>query len=96
MFIWIHGGANYLESSRLPDYHGDELAGKGDIVVASLNYRLGLFGFLDVSVLGGETYAGEAAVKGAITKSWTREVSASSPLARAPARALFILQLVPI
>ena len=58
VFLWIHGGANHLESSRLPIYHGDKLAALGDIVVVTLNYRLGLFGFLDVSVLGDSSYAG--------------------------------------
>lgn len=56
--IWIHGGANWLESSRLECYHGDRLAKNGDVVFVSINYRLGVFGFLDVSVLGGEEYSG--------------------------------------
>jgi para-nitrobenzyl esterase len=42
----------------LSGYHGDVLAKAGDAVFVSLNYRLGVFGFLDVSVLGGEQYAG--------------------------------------
>lgn len=58
VIVWIHGGANWLESSRLNCYHGDVLAKTGDAVFVSLNYRLGVFGFLDVSVLGGEQYAG--------------------------------------
>ncbi|MBI1214497.1 MAG: carboxylesterase family protein [Alphaproteobacteria bacterium] len=58
VMVWIHGGANWLESSRLATYHGDRLVERGDIVFVSLNYRLGVFGFLDVSVLGGEDYAG--------------------------------------
>jgi len=58
VFVWIHGGANHLESSRLPIYHGDRLATRGDIVVVTLNYRLGLLGFLDVSVLGDASYVG--------------------------------------
>ncbi|WP_334180701.1 carboxylesterase/lipase family protein [Pseudomonas nitroreducens] len=56
--VWIHGGANWLESSRLKCYHGDALAAHGDVVFVSLNYRLGVFGFLDVSVLGGDEYTG--------------------------------------
>ncbi|HFQ3850119.1 TPA: carboxylesterase family protein [Pseudomonas aeruginosa] len=56
--IWIHGGANWLESSRLACYHGDRLAKNGDVVFVSINYRLGVFGFLDISVLGGEEYSG--------------------------------------
>lgn len=56
--VWIHGGANWLESSRLKCYHGDALASAGEVVFVSLNYRLGVFGFLDVSVLGDNSYAG--------------------------------------
>ncbi len=51
VIVYIHGGANWLESSRVPVYHGDRFAARGDIVFASLNYRLGFFGFLDVGVL---------------------------------------------
>lgn len=58
VLVWIHGGANWLESSRLKCYHGDVLAANGDLVFVSLNYRLGVFGFLDVSVLGGDEFAG--------------------------------------
>lgn len=58
VIIWIHGGANWLESSRLECYHGDRLAKNGDVVFVSINYRLGVFGFLDVSVLGGDEYSG--------------------------------------
>lgn len=58
VLVWIHGGANYLESSRMPIYHGHRLAQRGDVVFVSLNYRLGIFGFFDMSVLGGEAYRG--------------------------------------
>lgn len=52
VIIWIHGGANWLESSRLPIYDGTRIARDGAVVV-SLNYRLGIFGFLDLSPIGG-------------------------------------------
>lgn len=58
VLVWIHGGANWLESSRLKCYHGDVLAAHGDVVFVSLNYRLGVFGFLDISVLGGDEFSG--------------------------------------
>ncbi|MBI1327269.1 MAG: carboxylesterase family protein [Alphaproteobacteria bacterium] len=58
VMVWIHGGANWLESSRLHTYHGDNFVNNGDVVFVSLNYRLGIFGWLDVSVLGGEEYKG--------------------------------------
>ena len=58
VLVWIHGGANWLESSRLATYHGDRLVARGDVVFVSINYRLGIFGWLDVSGLGGEAYNG--------------------------------------
>ena len=57
VLVWIHGGANWLESSRLRVYHGAALAAAGAVFV-SLNYRLGVFGFTDVAALGDESYAG--------------------------------------
>jgi para-nitrobenzyl esterase len=58
VIVWIHGGANWLEGSRLSAYDGAPLAAFGDVVVCSMNYRLGIFGFVDVSILGGAKYAG--------------------------------------
>lgn len=60
LFIWIHGGANHLEGSRSRMYNGEAMAEQGDLVFASLNYRLGLFGFMDVSHLGGDEYLGSS------------------------------------
>lgn len=50
--VWIHGGANWLEGSRLGFYDGSAVARQG-VVFVSLNYRLGVFGFLDLSPIGG-------------------------------------------
>ena len=58
VMVWIHGGANWTESSRIAYYDGQKLGERGDVVVASLNYRLGIFGFVDISVLGGDAYDG--------------------------------------
>lgn len=60
LMIWVHGGANHLETSRSAHYDGTRLVQLGDIVFASMNYRLGPFGFLDVSALGGADYAGSS------------------------------------
>ncbi len=60
LFIWIHGGANHLEGSRSGMYNGAALAAKGNLVFASLNYRLGPLGFMDVSELGGDEYQGSS------------------------------------
>src|SRR5262249_35186607 len=54
----IHGGANWLESSRLDIYHGDQFVERDDVIFVSLNYRLGIFGFLDISEIAGSAYSG--------------------------------------
>jgi para-nitrobenzyl esterase len=43
----IHGGAYYIGSGH--DHDGSILAAQGDVVVVTVNYRLGVFGFLDLS-----------------------------------------------
>lgn len=46
VYVWIHGGGNSIGSAHLvPDYHGDALAARGDLIFVSLNYRLGPFGW---------------------------------------------------
>lgn len=45
VFVWIHGGAFAGGSSRESLYDGAKMAGRG-VVVVSINYRLGVLGFL--------------------------------------------------
>ena len=45
VFFWIHGGALTTGSSRDSLYDGTKLAGQG-IIVVSLNFRLGVLGWL--------------------------------------------------
>ena len=44
VMVWIHGGALTRGSGSNPVYDGEELAKKG-VVVVTINYRLGVFGF---------------------------------------------------
>ncbi|MCW1959764.1 MAG: carboxylesterase/lipase family protein [Mycobacterium sp.] len=53
VMVWAHGGAYVLGSSSQPLYDGRRLATGGDVIVVSLNYRIGVFGFLDLSQVGG-------------------------------------------
>jgi para-nitrobenzyl esterase len=51
--VWIHGGGFAEGSGEVPVYRGAHLAQKG-IVVVTINYRLGLFGFLASPLLDAE------------------------------------------
>jgi para-nitrobenzyl esterase len=44
--VFFHGGAYQAHAGSLDWYDGSELAGRGDLVVVSANYRLGVLGFL--------------------------------------------------
>ena len=57
VLVWIHGGALLGGSSREPVYDGSKLAARG-IVVVSINYRLGMFGFLALPELSKESPLG--------------------------------------
>jgi para-nitrobenzyl esterase len=53
VMFWIHGGGFTAGSSQeLPSYDGERLAKKGDVVVVSINHRLNILGFLDLSAYG--------------------------------------------
>src|SRR5438105_1312474 len=48
VMLWIHGGAFVVGSARNTFYDGANLAARGDMVVVSINYRLGAWGFLSL------------------------------------------------
>ncbi len=59
VMFWIHGGA-YIQGSA-NEYDGAQLATDNDVVVVCINYRLGIFGFTDLSALGDE-FSGSASL----------------------------------
>ncbi|MFX0012495.1 MAG: carboxylesterase/lipase family protein [Candidatus Hermodarchaeota archaeon] len=46
VMFWIHGGAFIMGGSRSPTYDGAPLAQRGDVVIVTINYRLGALGYL--------------------------------------------------
>ena len=55
VMVWLHGGA-YSTGSGNADYvRGSRLA-RRDVVVVTINHRLNIFGFLDVSAIGGPEF----------------------------------------
>lgn len=55
VMVWLHGGGYAAGSGQeLPSYDGTNLAKEGDVVVVTLNHRLNVLGFLDLSAFGGK------------------------------------------
>src|SRR6202041_3457490 len=61
VMVWLHGGGFFAGSGQeLKSYYGENLSRRGDVVVVSLNHRLGVLGYLDLSQVGGANYANSA------------------------------------
>ncbi|MGW4768916.1 carboxylesterase/lipase family protein [Nocardia sp. NPDC004278] len=52
VMVFIHGGGYLIGTSALGLYSGARLAVRGDVIVVSLNYRLGAFGYVDFGEFG--------------------------------------------
>ncbi|NAW11196.1 carboxylesterase family protein, partial [Salmonella sp. gx-h1] len=57
VIVWIHGGALVTGSSRETLYDGARRASEG-VVVVSINYRLGVLGYLAHPALSAESPQG--------------------------------------
>ncbi|OLT05204.1 hypothetical protein BJF90_19980 [Pseudonocardia sp. CNS-004] len=60
VLVWIHGGGFIAGTGYAPHTAGAALASGEDVVVVSLNHRLGLLGFLHLAELGGADWGFEA------------------------------------
>src|ERR1700719_4861160 len=55
VMVWIHGGGFTIGASSQALYDGSNLARRGDVVLVTVNYRLGPLGFLRLAdVTGGK------------------------------------------
>lgn len=53
VMVWLHGGGYTAGSGQeLLSYDGENLARRGDVVIVTLNHRLNVFGFLNLSHYG--------------------------------------------
>ncbi len=59
VMVWIHGGALTRGSASIPFYDGDALARKG-VVLVTINYRLGPFGYFAHPALSKESEHGSS------------------------------------
>jgi para-nitrobenzyl esterase len=76
VMVYIHGGAFTLGSASDPWYDGTSFAANHNIVVVSLNYRLGILGFVYLKDLAGAdtSYTGNCGLLDQIAAlEWVRE-----------------------
>jgi para-nitrobenzyl esterase len=73
VMVWVHGGAFILGSARI--YDGAHLAQAGDIVVVSMNYRMGALGFVNFGGITGDTrFASNAGLRDVVMAlRWVKE-----------------------
>ncbi len=68
--FWIHGGGNTVGSGTQPRIDGRRLALTGNVVGVTLNYRLGVFGWLHAPILG--AYGNEGLLDQTAALFWVR------------------------
>jgi para-nitrobenzyl esterase len=62
VMVWLHGGGFVAGNGQEhPGYDGENLSRRGDVVVVTLNHRLGVVGYMNLSEYG-EKYASAANV----------------------------------
>ncbi|MCJ7745002.1 MAG: carboxylesterase family protein, partial [Actinobacteria bacterium] len=57
VMVWIHGGGFTFGSGSDEWYEGSTFSERGNVVMVTLNYRLGALGFLYLGGVGGPDYA---------------------------------------
>jgi para-nitrobenzyl esterase len=75
VMVWIHGGAFMFGSGSTPWYDGTRFVQHGDVVVVTINYRLGPFGYLYLSDLfDGMEHSGNLGVLDQVAAlEWVRD-----------------------
>ena len=57
VMVWLHGGGFQASSGSPPIYDGSNLARRGDVVVVSVNHRLGALGYTFFAGIGGNDFS---------------------------------------
>lgn len=76
VMVWLHGGGWQSGSGSCAIYDGTRLAGRGDVVIVTINHRLGAHGLTDFSRVLGGSFADSAnlSVKDMIAAlEWVRD-----------------------
>ncbi|MGA8115654.1 MAG: carboxylesterase family protein, partial [Actinocatenispora sp.] len=78
VLVWLHGGGFTSGSGSAEWYDGRHLAERGDLVVVSVNYRLGALGYLYLAELAEDMGAGNQGLLDMISAlHWVRDTIAS-------------------
>jgi len=80
VMVWLHGGGFSSGSANNAAYLGDRLARRGDVVVVTVNHRLGVLGHLHLAGLGGARWAGSGnagLLDVALALAWVRDNAAA-------------------
>ncbi|MGC1676838.1 MAG: carboxylesterase/lipase family protein [Candidatus Binataceae bacterium] len=62
VMFWCHGGGFAASSGSPLMYAGERLANRGDVVIVTVNHRLGALGYSYIAGVGGERFASSANV----------------------------------
>ncbi|PPF64197.1 hypothetical protein C5E11_05785 [Clavibacter michiganensis] len=73
VLVYLHGGSFVAGSGALPAYDGTSLASRQETVVITLNYRLGVFGFLSEDALGGTTPGNQGLLDQLAALRWVQD-----------------------
>jgi para-nitrobenzyl esterase len=76
VMVWIHGGGFSMGSGSVANYRGGSLVSRGNIVLVTINYRLGVLGFLNLNEItrGGIPSTGnEGLLDQVAALKWVRE-----------------------
>lgn len=72
VMVWVPGGAWVIGAGSESTYDGTNLARRGDVVVVTVNYRLGPFGFLRGKELGLESSGNEGILDVVAALDWVQ------------------------
>ena len=76
VMVWLHGGGFMLGASAVEDvYDGENLSRVEDVVIVSVNHRLNVVGFLDLSAYGEQyKYSGNLGIMDLVAAlEWVKE-----------------------
>ncbi len=78
VLVWLPGGAFIHGTGAAPPYRGERLAARGDVVVVTINYRVGALGFLHLggSGLDGQPVSNPGLLDQLAALRWVREHAA--------------------